>query len=227
MRFAGILSILILFASSATGQIEGNPENWCRGGFFTHDSQQFRIGTVKGSKSVKSFFYADDPDGCPGRENCRQKAYIVGGDQVLVARTYSGFACSWFSSAKGSETVGWVKEDSLNFSAPRVKPSRKKWLGVWKYSDNSIEFTENKLPGYLNVGGDAIWKGLGDNVHVGELDGRYEPEGNVIEYSDGEDEYDCKAIIRLVGDYLVVADNMHCGGANVSFSGVYRKVKNY
>jgi hypothetical protein len=37
------------------------------------------------------------------------------------------------------------------------------------------------------------------------------------------DEYECKVSIRKVGKYLVVADNMQCGGANVSFSGVYQK----
>jgi hypothetical protein len=29
--------------------------------------------------------------------------------------------------------------------------------------------------------------------------------------------------MQLVGKHLVVGDNLHCGGANVSFSGVYRR----
>lgn len=227
MRSAAVALSVLLFVSAISGQTDGNPQNWCRSGFFTADSRDFRIGTVKGSRIAKSYFYADDAANCPGDANCRQRSYLVGGDQVIVGRTHGGFACSWFSSEKGSETVGWLREDTIQISDPPTKPTLKKWLGLWKYSDNSIEFTENKLPGFLNVGGDAIWKGLGDNVHVGELDGRYEPAGNLIEYSDGEDQYDCKATIRLIGIYLVVADNMHCGGANVSFSGVYRKVKNY
>ena len=64
-----------------------------------------------------------------------------------------------------------------------------------------------------------------DNVHVGEIDGRYAPENGMIKYSDGDDEYDCKMTMRLVGRYLVVADNLKCGGVNVTFSGVYTKRK--
>jgi len=29
----------------------------------------------------------------------------------------------------------------------------------------------------------------------------------------------------LIGDYLLAADNGNCGGANVSFSAIYRRAK--
>jgi hypothetical protein len=29
--------------------------------------------------------------------------------------------------------------------------------------------------------------------------------------------------MQLVGKLLVVGDNLHCGGANVSFSGIYQR----
>ncbi|MBK9530064.1 MAG: hypothetical protein IPO41_17540 [Acidobacteria bacterium] len=70
-----------------------------------------------------------------------------------------------------------------------------------------------------------MWKGLGDNVHIGELDGRFPHKDGVLEYSDGDSEFDCKATMQLaVERFLIVADNGNCGGANVSFSGIYRKV---
>ena len=109
------------------------------------------------------------------------------------------------------------------FRRPPVVAGVSGWLGDWKYGDNSISFTHNKLAGFLNVTGNAIWKGLGDNVHVGEIDGRYEPLNGVIEYSDGDGEYDCRATLRLVGNYLIVSDNLRCGGMNVTFTGVYLK----
>jgi hypothetical protein len=37
------------------------------------------------------------------------------------------------------------------------------------------------------------------------------------------DEFDCSLAMHLAGKFLVVGDNLHCGGANVSFSGVYQK----
>jgi hypothetical protein len=100
----------------------------------------------------------------------------------------------------------------------------KAWLGEWKFDDNRIEFTENKLPGFLNVTGSATWVGANPgNVHVGELDGRYKPQNGWIEYSDGNDEFDCRVRLRLLGGYLIVADNLKCGGVNVTFSGIYRR----
>jgi hypothetical protein len=44
-----------------------------------------------------------------------------------------------------------------------------------------------------------------------------------MKFGDGSDENDCQVTLQLVGKRLVVGDNLHCGGANVSFSGVYQK----
>ena len=213
----------LILAGAAFGQLEGNPDNWCRGGFFTREYSDFRIGTVTGAKTNRVYFYRDDSDDCPAGKNCSRKAYVVGGDKLLVSRSYKGFACSWYVAPNGRETVGWIPERSIKISQPNARPPLSKWLGSWKYSDSEISFTDNKLAAFLNITGDAFWKGLGDNIHVGELDGRSAPEGNLLEYSEGDDEYDCRVTMRLIGDYLVVADNLKCGGVNVTFSGVYRR----
>ena len=44
-----------------------------------------------------------------------------------------------------------------------------------------------------------------------------------MKFGDGTDELDCQVTMQLVCKFLVVGDNLHCGGANVSFSGVYQK----
>jgi hypothetical protein len=220
-----ILLLCILLPASAFGQIEGNPANWCREGFFTRDSTEFKIATVRGGRSTRAYFYGDDRKDCPSGVNCRRKAFLVGGDHVLTNRSAGGFRCAWFTSPKGVATVGWIKNADLTsngFFLDRIGVQG--WLGEWVYGDNSIEFTENKLPGYLNVTGNATWVGANPgNVHVGEIDGRYEPKNGVINYSDGDDEYDCKMTMRLLGTYLIVADNLKCGGVNVTFSGVYKR----
>ncbi len=215
--------VIAIFAGFAGAQISGNPANWCREGFFTRDSNEFSIGVVKGVKTARSYFYGDDRDECPGAANCRQKAFVVGGDKIVVNRAFGNYSCAWFSSSSGRSRVGWIKTSDLSFPNVVVDRSTRSWLGEWTYGDNGIEFTENKLPGNLNVTGNAVWVGLNDNVHVGEIDGRYEPNNGVINYSDGDDEYDCKVTMRLLGGYLIVADNLKCGGVNVSFSGVYTR----
>ena len=217
-----VLLIALLLVGPAFAQIVGNPENWCRDGSFTRDSENFKIGRVK---APRSYFYSDEKDDCPEGTACRRRAYLVPGNEVLVNCVRDGFACAWYSPAKGTPTVGWLKAADLDISSPAMASGTKAWLGEWVVYENGIEFTDNKLAGFLNVTGNATWKGLNDNVHVGEIDGRYAPENGLIKYSDGDDEYDCKMTMRLVGSYLVVADNLKCGGVNVTFSGVYRKRK--
>ena len=73
--------------------------------------------------------------------------------------------------------------------------------------------------------GAATWVGVNPgNVHVGELSGEAAPVANLLKLG-GEDEYDCRATLRLVGTYLLVTDNKQCGGVNVTFDGVYRRKK--
>lgn len=226
MRYPiGLLYCLLMFQVAAPAQMSGNPENWCREGFFTRDSDKFSIAKVKGARNVKAYFYNDDHEDCPVSATCRRKAFVIGGDELIVNRSYQGYSCAWYTFKNGQPTVGWVKTSDLAFPAIKYDFSRRAWLGEWTYAENQIEFTDNKLAGFLNITGNAIWKGIGDNVHVGEIDGRYEPKNGVIDYSDGDDEYDCKATLRLLGSYLIVSDNMKCGGANVSFSGVYTRRK--
>jgi len=215
--------VIAIFAGFAGAQMPGNPANWCREGFFTRDSTAFRLAYVKGSGSTRAYFYGDDRKECPSGANCRQKAFVVGKDLVLTNRSANGFTCTWFTSRTGVPTVGWVKTSDLTFSEFFLDSGTQGWLGEWTYGDNGIEFTQNKLPGNLNVTGNATWKGLNGNVHVGEIDGRYEPKDNLINYSDGDDEFDCKMTMRRFGSYLIVADNLKCGGVNVTFSGVYTR----
>lgn len=219
-----VVLCIFLLSISAFAQIDGNPANWCREGFFTRDSKDFNIAKVKGGKASRVYFYGDDRDECPAGANCRQKAFVVGGDEVLVNRSSGGFACAWFAPQKGKPTVGWIRTSDLDFPAMLLDAAPRSWLGEWKFGDNGIEFTENKLPGSLNVTGNATWIGANPGqVHVGELDGRYEPKDGVISYSDGDDEYDCRVTMRLLGSYLIVADNLKCGGVNVTFSGIYTR----
>ncbi len=62
---------------------------------------------------------------------------------------------------------------------------------------------------------------MGDNIHTGEVEFEAAPNGNFLTLEENEDL--CSVTLRLVGDYLVVSDNLKCGGVNVTFNGVYRK----
>jgi hypothetical protein len=68
-------------------------------------------------------------------------------------------------------------------------------------------------------------------VNIGELEGKARPRDATLALGQGydgvkppgerQDLVECAARLRLFGRYLVVEDNMQCGGANVSFTGVY------
>ncbi|MBK9153789.1 MAG: hypothetical protein IPM25_06170 [Chloracidobacterium sp.] len=228
MKSSLILVLLLLaHAIAVSAQIAGNPENWCREGFFTRDSTEFKIGIIKKAGNSRAYFHNDDGEGCPGAASCKSKAYIINNDKVVVNREYGRFSCVWFSPVRGRPTIGWIETADLVWVKTPLTAGLSPWLGKWGYAENSISFTNNKLPGFLNVTGSAFWKGVGDNIHVGELDGRFEAKNGLLNYSDGDSEYDCKASMRLIGDFLIVTDNLNCGGVNVSFSGVYLKKKSW
>jgi hypothetical protein len=215
--------ILMLFLSAPVfAQLEGNPENWCRNGFFPSESEEYGRGKVKGQKNEKIYFYGDEKN-CPAGGNCRLKSYVIPGDEVIISRRFGNFACAWYQPKKGPETVGWLP---LNKLESVESTGRRNWTGIWNFYDNEIKIAAAGTPNIYKVSGNAFWKGLGDNIHIGELAGDAKlVEGRLKYGEDDEDEYACRVTLRLVGEYLIVADNLNCGGVNVTFSGVYRRTK--
>lgn len=219
-----LASIMLALCAQAAAQEGGNPANWCRNGAFTRDAEEFRTARVDGRKGSRLYFQGDE-EGCPGpAAKCRQKAYVVPGDEVVVSRAFGDWACAWYQPARGRETVGWLPADRLATADPAANPPPARWLGAWGFYDNLLRVKRGRAGGSLLVEGTATWQGVNPgNVHVGELSGEGAPAGNVLTL--GDDPADCRATLRLVGNYLVVSDNKQCGGLNVTFDGVYRRVR--
>jgi hypothetical protein len=202
----------------------GNPANWCRNGAFTRDAEEFRTARVNGRRGSRVHFSGDD-EGCPGPSaKCRQKAYLVPGDEVLTSRTFGDWVCAWYQPARGSEKVGWLPADRLNVVEPAARPTLASWLGAWGFYNNSLRVKRGRAAGSLLVEGMATWQGVNPgNVHVGDFLIEAAPVGNVLSLGDAPE--DCLVKLRLVGPYLVASDNKQCGGVNVTFDGVYRRKK--
>ena len=224
-RLAPVLLALCCAAVAARAQDGGNPANWCRNGAFPSDSKEFGLARVKGEKGARVYFYGED-EGCPGpAAKCRQKAYVVPGDEVITSRTFGDWVCAWYQPARGTETVGWLAAASLNAVANAESAPLASWLGTWVFYDDEVRVSRGSRAGTLRVAGEATWVGVNpDNVHAGELEGEATPAGGVLTLG-GTEEFDCRATLRLVGPYLVVSDNKQCGGVNVTFDGVYRRKK--
>lgn len=181
-----------------------DPANWCREGLYTAE-HELATAVVTSDRAV---FQDDTKEGCPdvARTDCGAKAYVVKGDTVVVAQAFGDFQCAWYVGAKGN-TVGWLRAADL---APEI-------VGVWRYYDNEVTITST--PSGLAVKGLALWHGLGDNVHLGEIDGALAPTSGGYTYDDGT----CKVRFQRVGAWLALSDNGNCGGMNVHFSGVFRR----
>jgi hypothetical protein len=175
--------------------------------------------------------------GCPSTgDACKLKAFLVPGDEVLVNATDGPFVCAIFKSQAGTETRGWLPRAALELAAPEAAPAPK-WAGKWR-RDRGAEIVLKSAGDEVKVSGTAIW-GASDPervkrgaVHEGELDDSGKPRGQVLAIgydpdrsgfppardaaSDG-----CAARLQLFDRYLMVKDNGKCGGANVSFTGLY------
>lgn len=199
----------------------GNPANWCRNGAFASDSKEFKVARVRGARAQRAYFHGEE-EGCPGpASKCRQKAYVIPGDTLVVSRAFGEYVCAWFQPARGYETVGWLRADQLEVSETDAGPAPARWLGEWVLHENGLTIGRGTKAGELRVEGSATWHGVGDNVHVGEIDASAAPAGNTLALGDDI----CKLTLRLVGDFLLADDNGECGGVNVTFDGVYRKKK--
>ncbi|HMS38835.1 MAG TPA: hypothetical protein PKE69_01320 [Pyrinomonadaceae bacterium] len=217
------LILMILFLSTQIfAQTDGNPVNWCRNGLFPRENVDFSLGTIKAKKGEKVYFFTDERSECPGGKKCQTRSYILANDEVIVSLKFGNYSCVWYQPKKGAETVGWIRSDKLELV--NMIQSIDEYVGKWSFYDNEIEISKTGNRSVFNISGMAFWKGMGDNIHTGELEGVAKWNDSKLLFNhEAKDEYACKATLDLLGIFLIVSDNLNCGGANVTFTGVYRK----
>lgn len=176
-------------------------------------------GRIVGDGKVR---LRNEEPGCPAdSQACLMKPYLVGGNEVVAGLSRKGWTCVVFPNAKGG-AEGWVRDAEVARSPASAAPATA-WAGKW-VRDEDATLTLKAAGAEVVVSGEAQWVGPNpDNVHVGEMSAQARPAGDTLVLR-APDEFDCGATLRLIGPYLVVSDNDHCGGANVTFTGVYRRV---
>jgi hypothetical protein len=178
---------------------------------------------------------------CPSAESaCRLRAYVMPGDEVLVDPTEGPYLCAFFKSQADTETRGWLPRAALQMAPSEAAPARQ-WDGKWQ-RDREAQIVITAHADQVEVSGNALWGSYDRQrvrrgaVHVGELNGKARPRGQTlaIGYDPDKSSFppdkdqppeDCAAKLALYGRYLVVEDNLGCGGINVSFTGTYVRVK--
>jgi hypothetical protein len=177
-----------------------------------------------GADAKTYLLHGKDRPGCPANTaRCRRAAYLVAGDPVLIDDVAGAFVSVNYVSTNGTLTQGWVPSTAITRTASPAAA----WQGNWQRDEASIDIKSAKGPGRLSIDGTASW-GTHDpdrvargGINMGELSGDAVPVGDRLSISDGAE--GCTAWLRLVGPYLVVTDNLQCGGMNVSFTGIYRR----
>lgn len=198
---------------------------------------------VKVKPGGKRYVYSHGVErrGCDEAEPCLTRAYVVAGD-VLVASdvgTLGRGTDKWvqveYVSPSGRSTTGWIRDADLEPLADPVPPMGA-WTGSWKRIEADITLRPGSRRGTIDARGWATWGAFDPErvrigaVNTGEVSGEFRPTQSKGGFTMGEsgslpfeqgDESDCRVRFRLMARYLLVEDNLRCGGLNVSFLGTY------
>ena len=152
------------------------------------------------------------------------------GRNVITGRTVDQKICVYVYHFGKSDLAGWVDASRIKPLAINPNPPRTAWSGRWSHYGNPV-LRLYMQDGTLMAKGAAAWPGLGmTRADLREVGLRYVYSGEIDEplQVSGNRAYapECKITFTLLGDYIVGADpDPQCGGANVHFSGVYRRVR--
>ena len=181
------------------------------------------VNFVKGS---------DDDAACPAdKDACRKKSYLVPGDVVLTGRVQGAFTCVSYQSLhtrKQNWTAGWLPTSTLTPLERMTSPKVADWTGSWSHPGGTISIKRGD-GGKLGVEGEHTYPAA-QNVHSGVLEAAVMPIDGMIAFADdGSVPFDqaedgqCLVRMQRVGVWLLVEDNMQCGGSMVTFTGLYRR----
>tara|TARA_B100000678_G_scaffold163058_1_gene136241 strand:- start:122 stop:775 length:654 start_codon:yes stop_codon:yes gene_type:complete len=191
----------------------------CRGGLFTRDGDFAQAQVI----TARAFFH-EDVDGCPASGDCRKRSFVIAGDQLVIdGRRIGGFVCAFYPNDSGG-TAGWIEASRLRMMASDAAPPRQRWEGAW--TDGASADVQIASTGSATIiTGNAFWPARPEenewiSIHIGEVGGALSIAGNRATY--GDDNL-CELELTLLRDFLLIADNRQCGGANVTFSGVYTR----
>jgi len=192
------------------------------------------IGKVAAGKPRAYFAKnATDSASCPAAgAACQEKAYLIPGNLALLGKAFGTYTCVSYESAQAPKprwTDGWIASASLAPATPAPAISSSDWIGNWTHAGGEITITGG-ADGGVTIRGEAFYQAA-QNVHTGVIDATAEPANGLIEFADdGSVPFDkaiasatCLVRMRRIELLLVVEDNGGCGGADVTFTGFYRK----
>lgn len=181
--------------------------------------------------------FLGEPRACPETGSCswRRRAYLVPGDVVFAGPDVRGYRCAYFGTANGDIVSGFLPLEALEAASGGAALDPEFLSGVWTHLRFNPITMEPGAAGAVHAVGEGEWTGRTPTaVHTGSFDATAHPVGDLIVLRDGaatgpgeadlagaENDDGCVVWMRRRGPYLVVHDNMRCGGLNVRFQGIY------
>jgi hypothetical protein len=194
------------------------------------------------------FIKGGEQAGCPAASGtCAMGAFVVVGDPVVVSTTSGDYACATFTgpAPKAVSTSGFLPCAQLG-AAPSEKSitASAAWAGEWRSGDEQTITIKVKPDGRIAIAGEATW-GSHDpdrvkrgGVNVGDVEAEvpiadgiaafatdYDGTTRPFDFKRSDNSDVCRVKLWRLGPYLIVSDNLRCGGMNVTFTGVYRREK--
>jgi hypothetical protein len=231
-----VLFSAVLMAGSASAYDAYDPSN-CNGVDWD-DKRTLVVSKV--ARPQVNFIkspYDDDfkASGCPAdTAACRRKSYLVAGDLVLTGKTQGDFTCVAYEQPLARKQIwatGWLPSAALTPVAAMPAPKPSDWIGTWSHPGGQITISRSGDAGRLSITGEMVVPTARD-VHTGELQATATPGKDTIAFADdGSIAFDkseaagCRVRMQRVEQSLMVEDNSGCGGAAVTFTGLYRRNK--
>jgi hypothetical protein len=203
----------------------------CAGAQFS-DGPTLRIGQIAADAPHVDFVRNGDIRlRCPSVEpGCRDKAFLVARDLVVIGRRLDEFVCVDYWTAKSARS-GWLPAIALSPAKVSINPVD--WSGDWRRTEADI--TIKNTGGKLQAEGHATYGSLDPArvkrgaVNLGEFSGPLvlaEGQGTFADKAVDQNKPDssgCRIRMARAQESLFVQDNGQCGGMNVSFTGLYRR----
>jgi hypothetical protein len=227
-KIAGLLLSAACLAGAAPASGADDPSN-CNG-IGWDDNRALAVAKVTAPSRV-NFLKSPYDDrstaaSCPAATKvCRKKAYLVSGDLVLVGKTQGDFTCVDYQSPRAKTQIwirGWLPSAALTPFAPTPSRESSDWIGRWRHPGGFVEI-KNGDGGKLRVEAGMTVPTPSGDFQNGDFQAQVDPR-NIIAFAD-EGVYGdgCHVRMQRVGPWLLVEDNGGCGGAGVTFTGLYRR----
>jgi hypothetical protein len=226
----GLLLSAIFFAGSALAYDAHDPNN-CNGVEWD-DNRALVVSKVTAHPRVNFIKSPYDDDflaaACPAAtKGCRKKSYLVTGDLVLIGKTQGQFTCVDYQSPLAKKQIwirGWLPSAALTPIAPMPLPKTSDWTGIWYHPGGHIEIKGGD-DGRLHVEGVTTLPTPSGDFQNGDFKAQVVPQGTIAFTDEGAYGDGCHVRMKRIGPWLMVEDNGGCGGAGVTFTGLYRRKK--